>query len=136
MLVGMGLFKLGVFSAKRSTVAYLMMLAVGALVGVPVVVYGARRNVALEWDLEACFFLGSQFNYWGSLLVALGWIGLIMLICKRGVLRPVTRVLACVGQMALTCYIMQTIICTTIFYGHGFGLFGRVERIGQIGVVQ
>jgi uncharacterized protein len=26
-------------------------------------------------------------------------------------------------------------ICTTIFYGHGFGLFGKVERIGQFAIV-
>jgi uncharacterized protein len=37
--------------------------------------------------------------------------------------------------MAFTNYILQSVICTTIFYGHGFGLFGNVERVGQIGVV-
>jgi uncharacterized protein len=37
--------------------------------------------------------------------------------------------------MALTNYLMQTLICTTIFYGHGFGLFGSVERTGQILIV-
>jgi uncharacterized protein len=37
--------------------------------------------------------------------------------------------------MAFTNYMLQTIICTTIFYGHGFGLFGHVERVGQIGIV-
>ena len=124
MLVGMGLFKLGVFSAKRSSGAYVTMVALGALVGVPVIVYGARRNMALDWDLKACFFLGMQFNYWGSLLVALGWVGLLMLLCQHGVMRPVTRILSCVGQMAFTCYILQTVIGPTIFYGHGFGMFG------------
>lgn len=43
--------------------------------------------------------------------------------------------LAATGQMALTNYLMQTIICTTIFYGHGLGLFGSVERTGQILIV-
>jgi uncharacterized protein len=30
---------------------------------------------------------------------------------------------------------MHTIICTTIFYGHGLGLFGSVERVGQFAIV-
>ena len=33
--------------------------------------------------------------------------------------------------MALTNYLMQSVICTTIFYGHGFGLFGQVSRVQQ-----
>jgi uncharacterized protein len=37
--------------------------------------------------------------------------------------------------MALTNYLMQTIICTTIFYGHGLGMYGRVERTGQFLIV-
>jgi uncharacterized protein len=30
---------------------------------------------------------------------------------------------------------MQTIICVLIFYGFGFGLFGKVERIWQFLIV-
>jgi uncharacterized protein len=30
---------------------------------------------------------------------------------------------------------LQTLICTTLFYGHGFGRFGRVSRVGQILIV-
>jgi uncharacterized protein len=135
MLVGMGLFKLEVFSAKRSSVTYLLMIAASLLLGIPIILYGVRYNFALAWDLRSCFFLGGQFNYWGSLLVSFGWIGLVMLVCKHGVARAVTRPLAAVGQMALTNYLLQTFICTTIFYGHGLGMFGKVERIGQIGIV-
>ena len=55
-----------------------------------------------------------------------------MLICQRGWrLRPV----AAVGRMALTNYLLQSVICTTIFYGHGLGLFGRVDRAGQLAIV-
>jgi uncharacterized protein len=81
------------------------------------------------------FYLGGLFNYWASILVALGWVGAVMLVCKTEPLRALTKPLAAVGQMALTNYLGQTIICTTIFYGHGFGLFGSVSRVQQILIV-
>ena len=31
-----------------------------------------------------------------------------------------------VGRMALTNYLLQSLICTTIFYSYGLGLYGRV----------
>jgi uncharacterized protein len=135
MLIGMGLFKLGVFSARRSAIFYGALLGLGALVGLPVVGYGVHLNEASGWDVRWSFFFGSQFNYWASILVALGWVGLVMLLCRSGALRAVRRVLAAVGQMALTNYLMQTIICSTIFYGHGFGQFGAFERTGQLATV-
>jgi uncharacterized protein len=30
--------------------------------------------------------------------------------------------------MALSNYLFQTLVCTTIFYGHGLGWFGHLER--------
>jgi len=51
-----------------------------------------------------------------------------MLICKKGLAKDLTTRLAAVGQMALTNYVMHSIICAFIFYGFGFGLFGRLQR--------
>ena len=71
MLVGMGLFKLGFFSAERSVRAYMTILVVGTIGGLALILCGVRRNLILEWEFEQVFFLGAQFNYWGSLFLCL-----------------------------------------------------------------
>ncbi|UCH84369.1 MAG: DUF418 domain-containing protein [Candidatus Latescibacterota bacterium] len=131
MLIGMALYRLGVFSAGRSDRFYSVLIGVAAIVGIPTVVYGIRYNMGTGWDPRYIFFVGTQFNYWASVLMSLGWIGTVMLVVKKGVLRGLTSRLAAVGRMALTNYVLQTIICTTIFFGHGLGLYGSVERWQQ-----
>ncbi len=134
MLIGMALFKLEVFSAKRSRRFYVTLVAAALLVGIPVEAYGVSLDFAGGWGV-ASFFQLRQFNYWPSILVSLGYVGGVMLVCQTEALRTVTRPFAAVGQTALTNYLLHTIICTTIFYGHGLGYYGSVDRLGQFGIV-
>ncbi|MGH7306203.1 MAG: DUF418 domain-containing protein [Candidatus Rokuibacteriota bacterium] len=132
MLIGMALFKRGVLSAARSRAFYLRMGALGFGAGALLISLGLWRSFVTKWDLLDFALVSQQLHYWGNLFVALGWTALVMLLCQRGwPLRPV----ATVGRMALSNYLLQTVICTTIFYGHGFGLFGRVDRAGQLAIV-
>jgi uncharacterized protein len=125
MLLGMALYKLGVLSAARSRAFYWCMAAFGFGVGMTLVGLALWRSYLTRWELLDYALVSQPLHYWGNLLVALGWIALVMLLCQRGwQLRPV----AAVGRMALSNYLLQSVICTTIFYGHGFGLFGEVER--------
>jgi uncharacterized protein len=111
------------------------MTSLGFGLGLPIVVFGVLYCNDHAWDVRSAFFGGSQFNYWGSLLVAAGWIGTVMLVCQRPGLGRAKSSLAAVGRMALSCYLLQTIICTFIFYGHGLGLYGSVSRVGQALIV-
>ena len=135
MLIGMALFKWGALTAQRSGRFYSILMGTGLGIGLPLVIYGILRDFKADWSYDYSMFLGSQFNYWGSIPVALGYVAIVMLICKSGLWEKLVRRLAAVGRMALTNYLLQTVICTTIFYGHGLGLFGQVERGGQILIV-
>ncbi|MCH2133404.1 MAG: DUF418 domain-containing protein [Phycisphaerales bacterium] len=135
MLIGMALYRWGVFSCRASTATYAMMLALGILFGIPIVWWGLELKWDANWEWIQSEFLYYQFNYWGSMLVALGWVGLVMLFVKSGMLRWFQHALACVGRMALTNYLLQSLVCTLVFYGHGLGYFGEVDRVGQILVV-
>ena len=71
----------------------------------------------------------------------MGHVGMIMLIVKSGALTWLTRRLAAVGSMALSNYLTHSIVCTTLFYGYGFGLFGDDQphrpgrhRAGDLGL--
>lgn len=135
MLIGMAFYKWGILTAQRSKRFYIILMCIGFGIGLPIVSFGIIRNFAANWSLDFSMFLGWQYNYWGSLFVACGYISLIMLICKLMKPEKIIRPFAAVGRMALTNYLLQTIICTTVFYGHGFGLFGKIERTEQILIV-
>jgi uncharacterized protein len=135
MLAGMALFKLKVFSGEQPPSTYWTMIAAALLVGIPLTLYGTYRDFAAAWDFRYSFFYGLQFNYWASLPVSLGWVGTIMLALRQAAFSPLARRLAAAGRMAFSNYILHSVICTTIFYGHGLGWFGKVERVGQFGIV-
>ena len=77
-------------------------------------------------------YTGSVFNYLGSVAMALAYISLFMLFSKSGAMQKLKEALRAVGRMAFTNYILQSVICTLIFDGYGLGLFGSVERWGQL----
>ena len=133
MLLGMALYKWGVLTGDRSRTLYRRLVALG-VVGLGIVVAGVAYIQANDWSADAALYY-LQFNFVGSFLVAGGYVGLVMLYAKRRPAGPVTRAFAAVGRTAFTNYLLQTVIATTIFYGHGLGLFGYVSRVEQYGIV-
>ena len=135
MLVGMALFRWGVLSAVRSRSFYLKSAFYSLIVGFPIVIYGIYMNFTMNWDFQYSMFTGSQFNYWGSLFIAYGYISLIMVFAQSDNYNTIKKRFASIGQMALTNYILHSFIGMLIFFGIGFGLFGKIDRSLQILIV-
>ena len=51
-----------------------------------------------------------------------------MLMYRSGVFKWLFALMRPVGQMAFTNYLTQSLICGIIFYGVGFGLYGKLQR--------
>jgi uncharacterized protein len=62
------------------------------------------------------------------LLMAMGHVSFILVLYKLRIAGFLLKLLSNVGQMAFTNYLMQSLICTFIFYGYGLALFGKLER--------
>jgi len=135
MLLGMALFKMEILSSGRSSSFYTKMAVIGMIVVYLLSGTGVILNFTYQWTMEFSMFLGAQFNYVGSVAVALGYIGVVMLISKSASYTGLNKAFSAVGRMAFTNYILMTLICTFLFYGHGLGLYGSVERKLQVIIV-
>jgi uncharacterized protein len=134
MLLGMALFKWGVLTNDRSTRFYRRLFALGASTGLAVTVAGVWYIQAREWTASAGL-VWQQFNYWGSFALAGAYIAVVMLYSRWRPEGVVTRTLAAIGRTAFSNYILQTVLATSFFYGHGLGLFGQVTRFEALAVV-
>jgi uncharacterized protein len=127
MLLGMGLLKIGFLSGQLSNRAYLWIAAIGYGIGLPV-------GALCMWQVWRSGFYPLAMGRWEILpydalriLIGLAHGSVVLLAVKAGTLKWVTRPLAAVGQTALSNYIGTTLICTLVFYGWGFGMFGRLQ---------
>ncbi len=127
MLLGIALFKLKILTAEKSYSFYVLMALIGYGIGLSVNYYEIRTIMDSNFS-----FLGFSKSYLtydlGRVPVAMGHIALIMIFCKSNFLIWLKNRLAAVGKMALTNYIMHSIICMFVFTGVGFGLFGELQR--------
>ena len=135
MLVGMALMKHGVLANERSTRWYRGLLLGGVAVGLPSILAGVWYVEIVDWDPVHALFLAQVFNYWGSIPLALAYLAGVMLWCERRPTGAVTGGLAAVGRTAFSNYLLQTLLATSVFYGHGLGLFGTLSRLELLGIV-
>lgn len=133
MLIGMAFMKMGVLTGLMGPQFYVRAILLGALIGYPMIAYGVWENFGAQWSVEYSMFYGGIFNYWGSLAVAMAYLSAVLLFSER--LSAMVPAVLAVGRTALSNYLLQTVICVFLFYGHGLGWFGDLSRGGQLWAV-
>ena len=128
MLLGMAFMKWKILDASRSMSFYLKMTAIGFGVGLTINTWEVVTYVSSGFEPFWAATARPSYDV-GRMAMAFGYIGLVMIICKLGILVWLRYALARVGQMALTNYLSQSLICNIIFMGFGFGLFAQLERV-------
>ena len=127
MFIGMGLAKLGAFSGRWTTAACLRMSILCLLAGGVIGGWAANHEAQSGFDFVAATEGYSAYQPL-RLMVAFGYVCGLVAIVKMGVMQWLIGPLAAVGRMAFSNYILHSLICTTIFYSHGFAMFGTLER--------
>jgi uncharacterized protein len=127
MLIGMALFKWGVVTLQAPARFYWLLLVIGYGVGIPLRMYTSGHIIASDWDMLA--FTDNRLTYeLRRLFMTAGHLGLLLLFVRSGILAWLQTAIAAVGRMALTNYIMHSVLAVIIFLRPGFGLYGALER--------
>lgn len=128
MLTGMALFKAGILTAKAPTPTLLK-------VGLPCLIVGLflTTTSVLSVDTQTPrmqdMFVGMLvINSTAAAITAVAYACFIAIAVKAAFLPTVQRLLANVGRLAFTNYIMQSVIGCIIFYKPGFALFNELSR--------
>jgi uncharacterized protein len=128
MLLGMALYKYGVLQGSRSPTFYWRLMFTGFAVGLSVNALEVSRAIGDDFALLSVFAQTQASYHVGRVGLAMGYIGLLMLLIQKDVLGALRARLAAVGRMALSNYLMHSVICMFVFTGAGFGLVGELTR--------
>jgi uncharacterized protein len=128
MLFGMALFRSGALTLGWSTRAYVAMLVIGYGIGLSVNYWEIRHILDSNFDPGAALLPWTVTYDLGRVPTTFGHVALAMLLVRQLALRPLLRPFAAAGQMALTNYLAQSLICLFVFTGAGLGWFGELQR--------
>jgi uncharacterized protein len=135
------MFLLGTYAGRRGIfrdvpghAGLLRRVAVaGWLVGLPLnVVYAALHAQGDETGFGVVAIAASAVSAVGGPLLALGYAASLTLLLRRELWQRALLPVAAAGRMGLTNYLLQSLVCTTLFYSYGLAWYGTVGRLNGL----
>jgi uncharacterized protein len=133
MLLGMAGLRSGMLTGTWARRRYVAGALIGFGIGVPA--YGALAAIPIRHGFDVTSVAASALVWSEPFrpVMIVGWVCLIVSFIRAG--GWLTARVAAVGRMAFSNYLGTTIVCTTLFYGYGFGLYGQLSRASLYAVV-
>lgn len=133
IFLGMLLYRIGFFNDGYSRNKYFIL---GLLCLTGGIVFGLYRlhyhHVALQDYLKFIMHYALPYNFFFPLeraFMALAYTSFVMYFLSAGVFMNIWKGFAAAGKLALTNYLLQSIICTVFFYGYGMGYYGMLTQL-------
>jgi uncharacterized protein len=135
MLLGLALYQWGFLTGQWSNRDYAKVAAIGYGIGLPLAAYSFYHSYLYSPNLETSLRRMELVPIeWVRLIYPFQRIALVMahvaaiiLLYKARYAQTLFRCLEAAGQMALSNYIMQSVICTLFFFGYGLNYYGELE---------
>ncbi len=144
MLIGMALMRAGVLSGRRGPKLEWSMMWAGMLLGGALTLAGMQPHLAriLGQDsltdpsaLQRAGVFGLILMHSAAGFVTLGWVGLLLLLCRLPAAFVLLRPVVAVGRAALSNYLAATLVCVIVFEGWGMGHFAEWGPARQLRLV-
>lgn len=105
----------------------------GFVLGLPLVALGFRLAPTMEpYRLDFVIASAGLATSLGNLALCLAYAATLVLALESPRWRQRLSWLAPAGRMALSNYLLQSLVCVGIFYGHGLGYYERLPRAWQV----
>ncbi|MEG2940055.1 MAG: DUF418 domain-containing protein [Thermomonas sp.] len=136
----LGVFLIGAWFMRSGTIrdsaAHLPLFRrlrnVGFGIGLPLMLWSAWTHPTMSFSEMSVGSAAAQTAAQvANLLMMLGYMSAIVLAMQLPAWAARLRWFAPAGRMALTNYLLQSLVCTLVFYGYGLGYFERLPRAWQ-----
>lgn len=129
IVLGMALFKIGFLQGELDRSIYKKVALICGCGGILISIVSLTINYSSAWDMQVYFEYGMLTKELGSIPTTIAYAAGIILLISYNKFTFLFSMFANVGKMALTNYLVQSVMCMFIFYGIGLGLFGSLSRL-------